>query len=70
LATVVSQRDPIGVLADDGKKVRILGIWREVGSMTFDTVACSFERVRNDLPQIAIGEERVLMLRLRRRELP
>ena len=69
LPGIVGQRDPVSMLTDDRKKVDVPRICRKVSRVSFDPVASGLQGIGNTFAEVAIGEERELMLRIRMREL-
>ena len=69
LAGIVGQKNPIAVPADFRKEFRVLGIVGEMLRVPLNAIARVLERVRDALPEVAVGEKREPMLRIRKRAL-
>lgn len=70
LPTIVSEGNPVRMPADHRNEVRVERVRRKVGAVPLDAIARCFEGVGNAFSQVAVREERELMLRIRKRELP
>lgn len=70
LSSVVRQHDPISMPAYLGNELWVGNVGWEVRAMALYAIACTFKGVGNVLPQVAVGEESKLMLRIRKLVLP
>jgi hypothetical protein len=69
LTGIVGEKNPIAMLADFRKEVRVLGIFPEMLHMSLDAIPRVLERVGHAPAQVAVRKKRELMLRIRKRAL-
>lgn len=70
LSGIMRKRCPVDMPADRRNEFRVGRGSRKVRAMALYAIALLLEGIGNAVSQIAISEERKLMLRIRKRELP